>query len=253
MPGFPCPFGCGADIAADDEEGLVHAAHGHFSEAHPERGLTEMSVRNYFDAFDRLTGPTERLDAIGAVEVRPTGPDNAEEVIAFFDHDAFAGNPGWAACYCMYHHVDRSPGLDDWGSRSASQNRADLAARLADGSTWGWVAYVDDRIGGWVNASPRSSFPDHATGTDEDASTGSIVCFIIAPPYRRHGLGKQLLAAACDGLRERGMTMAEAYPVLDPGDDAGSYPGPLALYLDAGFVQVDGGNARQGVARKALA
>jgi GNAT superfamily N-acetyltransferase len=253
MPGFPCPFGCGADISADDDEGMVQAAHGHFTEVHAELGLTEMSVRNYFDAADRLTGSTERLDKIGDVEIRPTGPANVEDVIAFFDHDAFAGNPGWASCYCLYHHVDRSPGLDEWGMRSAQQNRTDLAARLADRSTWGWVAYVDGKVGGWVNASPRSAFPDHAVGGSDDDTTGAIVCFIIAPPYRRHGLGARLLAAACDGLREAGMTVAEAYPAIGPGGDAQSYPGPLSLYLEAGFERVDGGNERQGVARKELA
>ncbi|MDQ1403032.1 MAG: hypothetical protein QOG03_1348 [Actinomycetota bacterium] len=253
MPGFPCPFGCGSDISADDDEGLVFAAHGHFSEAHPEMGLTEMSVRNYFEAADRLTGSTERLDQIGEVVIRPTGADNVDDVLAFFDHDGFAGNPGWAACYCLFHHIDRSPGLDDWGNRSAQQNRQDLAERLADGSTWGWVAYVDGHLGGWVNASPRRSFPDHAAGTAEDDTTGAIVCFVIAPPYRRHGVGRALLDAACQGLAERGMTVAESYPVIEPSGDAGSYPGPLSLYLDAGFERVEGGNERQGVARRQLA
>jgi GNAT superfamily N-acetyltransferase len=251
MPTWICE-GCATETSADSDEALVGASLAHLTERHPEWGVTERGVRNYFEAVGRLTGGTERLDQIGVVEVRATGPENADDVVAFFDHDAFAGNPSWASCYCLYHHIDRSPGLDEWGTRTADDNRTDLGMRLRDGSTWGWVAYVDGKIGGWVNASPRSAFPDHAAGNDEDATTGAIVCFIIAPPYRRHGLGKQLLDAACAGLRERGMTVAESYPVLDGSDDAGSYPGPISLYEGAGFERVEGGNDKQGVARKML-
>jgi GNAT superfamily N-acetyltransferase len=251
MANWTCE-GCAAELSAESDEALVGVALAHLTETHPEWQVTEMGVRNYFAALERLTGGTERLDHIGTVEIRPTGPENTDDVVAFFDHDAFAGNPAWASCYCLFHHIDRAPGLDEWGRRSAEDNRADLDKRLRERSTWGWVAYVDGKVGGWVNASPRSAFPDHATGTDDDATTGSIVCFIIGPPYRRHGLGKQLLQAACDGLKERGMKVAEAYPVLDSSDDAGSYPGPISLFEGAGFERVEGGNEKQGVARKIL-
>jgi hypothetical protein len=53
------------------------------------------------------------------------------------------------------------------------------------------------------------------------------------------------LAAACDGLRERGFVWAEAYPRADAATAAESHHGPLAMYRAAGFVvvkqEVDGG------------
>jgi GNAT superfamily N-acetyltransferase len=63
---------------------------------------------------------------------------------------------------------------------------------------------------------------------------------VIAPPYRRHGLARRLLDAACTGLRERGCTIAEAYPSRDlqSGSDADAYHGPLSMYLAAGFRPV---------------
>jgi hypothetical protein len=58
-------------------------------------------ARNYADATKRLTGSTERLSEIGEVAVHRVTDDRIDDWLRFFDHDAFAGNPDWASCYCL--------------------------------------------------------------------------------------------------------------------------------------------------------
>ncbi len=70
---------------------------------------------------------------------------------------------------------------------------------------------------------------------DQDG-VGSVACFVVAAPYRGHGVASKLLDAAIDRLRARGLRAVEAYPTR-PGDDTaqGNYRGPLSMYLRAGF------------------
>ena len=81
---------------------------------------------------------------------------------------------------------------------------------------------------------------------------GSIVCFVIAPQYRRHGIARLLLDAACDLLARQGFAIAEAYPTKRAGSDAVLYRGPLQLYFDAG-VDAHRDGPRSVAVRKALA
>jgi ribosomal protein S18 acetylase RimI-like enzyme len=72
--------------------------------------------------------------------------------------------------------------------------------------------------------------------TDEPERVGSIVCFVIASPYRRHGVARRLLDAACESLARQGFAVAEAYPTKQSGPDPMEHRGPLRMYLDAGFT-----------------
>jgi len=239
---------CGVVMEAADLDAMVPVALAHFTEVHPEFGLSEVNVRDYLEAEDRLAPVQPRLEEIGEIEVRPATPDRLDDVLQFFDRDGFAGKPEWAACYCVAHHVGE--GGPDW---CRNRNRALLAERITAGTTTGFLAYADDKVAAWCNASPRSEFV-HYTGRDdqEDDKVGSIVCFVVAPPFRRHGLAAKLLDAACRSFVERGFAVAEAYPNKEPSDDASAYHGPLSMYLDAGFSEVGPLNEHLTVVQKVL-
>jgi GNAT superfamily N-acetyltransferase len=137
----------------------------------------------------------------------------------------------------MFHHF---AGADaEWGQRSGVQNRKEKSELIRRGQAQGFLAYVGGRPVGWCHAAPRSTLP----GLDrieefrvEDAEgVGSIVCFVIAAPYRGQGIARQLLDAACAGFRSRGLTVAEAYPLKRVASDALAFHGPLEMYLAAGF------------------
>jgi GNAT superfamily N-acetyltransferase len=138
----------------------------------------------------------------------------------------------------MAHHVPGGESGDEWAGRTWQQNRDDLAARVRAGTTTGTLAYVDGKLAGWCNASPRAAYPGDAKGPDDDR-IGFVACFVISPPYRRHGLARQLLAGAVDRLTRDGMTSVQAHPGTDPQNAASSYRGTVPLFEQAGFTVVD--------------
>ena len=222
---------CGSELRAGDPEALVSTFLEHCNRVHPEWRLVERAVRNFIEALDRLTGPTERLDEIGTIEVHPATGARIDEVLRFFDHDVFADNPGWASCYCRFHQVESA----GWGERSATENRADLAVGLQSGETTAVVASVDGRLAGWCNASLRRSYPAHRDGSPDDDRVAAIVCFADAPPYRGHGIARRLVDAAIERLRDDGVIAVEAYPVRDPSPASAAYHGTVAMFTAAGF------------------
>ena len=151
-------FGCDASIEGDSTDHVVDAfvVHGH--ERH-NWSYREEAIRNYArncaEATERLTGGTERLPEIGDVTVHPMSEDRVDDWLRFFDHDGFAGNPDWASCYCLEPHVPATP---EQPERPWRDTRATVAERLRCGTTFGYLAYVDDRAVGWVNASFRSDY-----------------------------------------------------------------------------------------------
>ncbi len=240
---------CGVALEAADLDAMVPVALAHFTDVHPEVGLTEVNVRDYLEAEDRLSPVRPRLDDIGEVEIHQATSERIDDVLEFFDCEGFAGKPEWAACYCVAHHVGE--GGPEW---CRDRNRAMLADRIKHETTTGFVAYADGKVAAWCNASPRSQFVHYAGRDDQDdAKVGSIVCFVVAPPYRRHGLAAKLLDAACSSFVERGLNAAEAYPNKEPLDDNSAYHGPLSMYLEAGFTEVGPLDEHLTVVRKALA
>lgn len=230
MRAFSCH--CGAELSATDTATLVGPVHGHFAGAHPEYGLTPVSVRNYLEAEDRATGGTERLDVIEPVRVRPVSPDLADEIIDFFDHDLFPDNPAWASCYCMFSFLggQQNP---DWGNQPWREVRQAQRERISTGRTTGVVAYSGDHPAGWCNATARSEFPSHRRSDDD--SVCSIVCFAVAPPYRGHGVAALMLEGAVSMARDRGFEVLESYPVRDPAGPQAAYHGTLEMFLRQGF------------------
>ena len=225
------PCICGQEITAPDTEALVTAMIEHLGASHPELQITPTMARNYVEALDRLTGPTERKAEIGAVVVHTVTDGRIGAVLDFFDHDAFAADAAWASCYCRFHHVDAA----EFGHRPAARNRADLEAALRSGETSAMVASVDGRLAGWCNASRRAAYPAHRDGSPDDDKVAAIVCFVVAPPYREHGVARRLLDATVERLTGEGVAAIEAYPVRDPAPAASAYVGTVPMYTRAGF------------------
>lgn len=178
--------------------------------------------------------------------IEPITPQRREDYLRFFDHErgpAFADNPKWAKCYCHFYHVPRSI---DWGSFDAAANRVAMSARIEVGEMEGFLAYAGNEVVGWINAQalhklphcwarldvvpPASDLPAH--------EIAAVVCFVIAPAYRRRGVARALLAGALDNLAARGIRRVYAFP-FNAGDDTAPtahYHGPRALFEAAGFV-----------------
>jgi GNAT superfamily N-acetyltransferase len=177
---------------------------------------------------------------VSDVTVRPITPDQHDAVMHFFDLVAYADNPNWAKCYCCERLVE------DYSERTREQNRALRSDLIRSAKANGLVAYRLGRVVGWCHAAPKSELPLLASWDPNNATEtriGAVVCFVVAPDARRHGVATELLDKAVDYLRERGMTAIEAYPPLVSPDDPALWPrrnyhGPLSMYLKAGFHEV---------------
>lgn len=161
-------------------------------------------------------------------------PERADDYFRFFDERAFADNPRWAGCYCYFPLHD--PALTDWHARGGAENRSAVARCIADGNANGYLAYDGHEVVGWCNAGPWSQYPMLRDEAEPGAeSIGFVFCFIVAPAYRGHGVATLLLGAACDGLRELGLSWIYARPLRKADSAAANHLGPLAMYLNAGF------------------
>ena len=223
----------GASIEAFGDAWMVHCA-----EAHADLPFPPAAVRNYGEGLARTTGGTERLEAIGPVEIHPVTEDRIEDWLRLFDHDAFAGKPEWSGCYCLEPH-EAAPGAPppEWtGWRARRQQMID---RLRAGSTSGYLAYVEGRPAGWVNASKRCDYTLFRRGDADDHATVGVSCFTIAPPYRGHGIATRLLDRVVADAAARGASWVEAYPFNANSDDPGpEFRGVRSLYDERGFTEV---------------
>lgn len=164
------------------------------------------------------------------IEVRPISPDQHDAVMHFFDLVAYADNPSWARCYCMFP-LDR-----DHASSTRDQNRASRSALIRSGAANGLVAYRLGRVVGWCHPAPSTEV---VVAPDPTPELGTIVCFVVAPDQRRQGIATALLDRALAYLRERGCREVQAAPLSTSAQNARSaaanYHGPIDMYLHAGF------------------
>jgi ribosomal protein S18 acetylase RimI-like enzyme len=172
--------------------------------------------------------------------VAPLTPARRDAWLRFFDEVAFADNPRWQSCYCMYPHVDHRVVV--WPDRDAGTNRSAACQRIDRAAFDGWLALgADGEVVGWCKAAPRDRFEFLADDAVADAAAiGRIVCFVVAPAWRRCGVARALLDAACAGFRSAGLKQAEGLASTRKGSAAHHHFGPLAMYLAAGFAVAAG-------------
>ena len=168
--------------------------------------------------------------------VEPISPERLGDYLDFFESRAFSDNPGWSGCFCFFPYHD--PASGDWAGRSAEANKAAIRDRILSAQAQGYLAYVDGKVVGWCNAAPRRLFPGLAKLPGPTEQIGSIPCFLVAPEFRSRGIARALLDAACAGLRAQGLAFAEAKPVRGAEGPAANAPGPLSLFLEAGFTVI---------------
>lgn len=174
--------------------------------------------------------------------IEPLTPGRAGDYLTFFEGAAFSDHKEWSWCYCTFYHIDR--GIEEGGSISCKTDLRAIAERLiAEGRMCGYLAYVDGEVVAWCNVGPKEGFRRLRTEYDVwgDACPGrtkSVVCFLVAAPYRRQGIARQMLARAAEDAVRDGYACLEAYPSTADGDMFEHYHGHAAMYAAAGFEQV---------------
>ncbi|MGH7621632.1 MAG: GNAT family N-acetyltransferase [Gemmatimonadaceae bacterium] len=237
MPFIQCI--CGERQFGTDDAALFAAMRTHADAAHADLAITDAQVQQLLAARSRMTdwdGAPATLSA--PPDIRPLTAERVDDFLRFFDRDAFMDNPAWSGCYCMFYRFGGS--AEEWERRTLDDNRREHESLIRTGRANGLLAYVGDRAVAWCHAAPRAELPgldrNEDLRTDDAVRVGAIVCFVVAAPYRGQRIAAQLLESSCTYLRERGLTVAEAYPAKQTGSEAQAYRGPLQMYLDAGFM-----------------
>jgi GNAT superfamily N-acetyltransferase len=118
-----------------------------------------------------------------------------------------------------------------------------MVERLRAGTTFGYLAYVDDRSVGWVNASSRADYGLYQLIDQDGPKPSSVIgvsCFVVAPPFRRHGIASALLDHVIVEAHSRGASWIEGYPHNKPeGNDASHFRGPRSIYDARGFAPIE--------------
>ncbi|MEO8674157.1 MAG: GNAT family N-acetyltransferase [Casimicrobiaceae bacterium] len=172
-------------------------------------------------------------------------PARRDDFLRFFDHErgpAFADNPDWAKCYCHFYHV---PKVIDWASLDGNANRTAMTARIEAAEMDGFLAYAAGDVVGWLNAQPRIKLP-HCMARMGIAAppldvppqfAAAMVCFVIAPAWRRRGVARALVDGAVESFAARGILVVDAFPFKAGASTIATdhYHGPLSLFREAGF------------------
>jgi GNAT superfamily N-acetyltransferase len=176
-------------------------------------------------------------------------PARRADYLRFFDHErgpAFADNPDWAKCYCHYYEV---PLAIAWPSLDGAANRRAMEARIACGEMEGFLAYANGEVVGWLNAQPSHKLPHACARLNIPApalpvpphEAAAVVCFVVAPPWRRLGVARALLHGALADFGARGIRVVDAFPWNTRSADTAPtdhYHGPPALFAAAGFTAI---------------
>jgi GNAT superfamily N-acetyltransferase len=168
----------------------------------------------------------------------------------------FGPNGADGGCWCMWWRIKRS----EFDRNRGEANRRAMEAIIRGGEVPGLLAYLEQEPIGWCSIAPREAFPvldrSPVLKRVDDRPVWSIVCFYIAPDYRRSGLTRLLIQAAVDYAGSRGATTVEAYPVdpetskVDPGM---AFTGLIDTFRKAGFREVARRSKRRAILRYEIA
>ncbi len=171
------------------------------------------------------------------VDIRALSPENKEDYLSFFESVEFQEHPHWANCYCYSYHFTGTS--EEW---KREKNRSCVSAMIDDGSMKGYLAYHKGRVVGWCNANKRLNFQllnkTYELVDPEHARICSIVCFLVHPDFRRHGIMQQILDQITSDYTALQYEYIEAYPRQGELSTEKLYHGPIEFYMRNGFRMV---------------
>lgn len=178
--------------------------------------------------------------------IKPLTSDLSDDYFDFFDNRAFTDDSPYR-CYCQVYQMTKQQvkiAFDNANGSDIGRVSREIAAQQIDsGILRGYLAFVDGIAIGWCNANDKANFPmESCTGDSFYAPVENrekaVVCFEIAPEYRRKGVATALLQRVIDDAIIEGYTAVEGFPVVRDERYEWDSPGPLRLYKNLGFIKV---------------
>jgi ribosomal protein S18 acetylase RimI-like enzyme len=173
------------------------------------------------------------------IEIKPLTPELAETFTSYVNNMDFHHAPHWQFCNCQYYHVKCTS--EEWRSRTAEQNQQLANENIRNGTMRGFLAFDGDKPVGWLNANDWRNY----ALLDEDQEflgfegrTGAIVCFLIHPEYRNHGIASRLLEVAVEDFRQQGFDRVTGRPFLWSAHPERQYHGVPSMFEALGFTKI---------------
>lgn len=171
-----------------------------------------------------------------APEIHPLTPERWPDLEALFGPNGASGG-----CWCMLWRLSAKA----WTDGKGAANREGFRARVHGARPPGLLAYAEGRPVGWISIAPRAEFPRMAgsrvLAPVDDAPVWSVSCFFLKAGWRRQGLSRALLEAACQFAAGAGAETVEGYPVDPLGARYGAgfaWTGFLGTFLSCGFTEI---------------
>lgn len=168
-------------------------------------------------------------------EIKKLSGEVLDDYLFFFDNLVFDEHPDWQNCYCYSYHFTGT--AEEWEIKG--RNREKAIELIKAGRMRGYLAYVDGKPIGWVNANDKDNYERLAL-FEEMRDDGkdricSVVCFVIKSGFRRKGVATRLLERVCEDYKADGYRYVEAYPDTHAVSSEDNFNGPLSLYKKNGF------------------
>lgn len=183
--------------------------------------------------------------SLPTLEFHPVTPERWPDLEKFF------GRGGHGGCWCMWWRLKQS----EFTKQTGEQRKQGMKAIVDSGEIPGLLAYVGGEPIAWCSIGPRESFGRLERSPKlkrvDDQPVWSIVCFLVAKPYRGKGLMRRFLKAAVDYAKSRGAKIIEGYPIEPIAGLSGfsGYMGVASSFRKAGFVEVLRRSERQPIMR----
>ena len=177
--------------------------------------------------------------------IRKLTPQLAADYFDFFENRAFTDDSPYR-CYCQVYQMSKAEytaAYDkmDW-SDVGRASREEAARQIAAGILQGYLAYAGDLVIGWCNANDRTNYPaepqhDVPFHAPPEKREKAVVCFEIAPEYRKKGVATALLQQVVANAKTEGYAAVLGFPIAREARYEWDCRGPLRLYEKAGFVR----------------
>lgn len=179
------------------------------------------------------------------IEIKQLTPELIDDYFDFFDNRAFTDDSPYR-CYCQLYQMTKEQYQAEYSDPNTdfgAVSRKIAEQQIRSGALRGYLAFVDGLAIGWCNANDRSNFPVESCTNAKfyslaDKKEKAVVCFEIAPEFRRKGVATALLQRVLDDATAKGYIAVESFPVVRDKEYEWDCTGPVHLYEKLGFVKV---------------
>jgi len=183
------------------------------------------------------------------IKIRELTADLTPAYLDFFDNRVFSDDNPMGPCYCnaaVMSSEELVKMVSEFGGDCKGTLRRYAVQQLAEGKIFGYLAFDGDNPVGWCNAGDMKRYPVNRhqaiPGFARDNAcdnTMSVICFAIAPEYRKKDVATALLERVISDAVSQGFKAVEGYVNKKHAGKFWDHTGPARLYEKFGFAEAE--------------